>query len=236
MWDWPLEGQPTQLLHLEPGGKDHPATVVIWRGRTIYGLDGRDGAIRWRCEAITPLPADNRDDSRWGLLRTGDPSFLPRLFCPYEQAGTVCVQAQPTTLAGAYVREEPPPLTALPAIDQSWYRTLPWARDNGMYLGWYTLVPDGLFVVWLIYLGWRRRWWRFGFWAGGCLVITAVWAFQLLSGDGPMAPEECYSWDGWYWIFYLSVGFSTLFMFLWVVFSGAVRLVWRFARRLRTAS
>jgi serine/threonine protein kinase len=224
LWTWPLDGQPTKLLHLEPGGKEHPATVVVWRGRTIYGLDGRDAAIRWRCEADAPPPPDNGEEPAWGLLRTGDAGFLPRLLCPCDNAGTVCLQARPTSAAGTYLRGEPPPVSLAP-VDQSWYRTLPWARQNDMYLGWYTLAPDGLFVVWLFYLGWRRRWWQLSAWTVGCLAITALWAVQLLSGDAPLEPEERYSWEGWYWIFYLSVGVSTVLMFLWVVFAGAFRLV-----------
>jgi outer membrane protein assembly factor BamB len=56
LWEWPL-ASPTDVVH-----EIQPATVVVAAGAKVFGLDGRCGKPRWRCEspgtfaAVLPVP------------------------------------------------------------------------------------------------------------------------------------------------------------------------------------
>jgi outer membrane protein assembly factor BamB/tRNA A-37 threonylcarbamoyl transferase component Bud32 len=63
-WEGPPLTDVGNLLDLEPGA------VVVRSGRTIQGLDGRTGRVRWRCQGPGNFA---------GLLKAGNPRVLPRV-------------------------------------------------------------------------------------------------------------------------------------------------------------
>jgi serine/threonine protein kinase len=234
-WSWPLEGQPGKLLHLEPANKDHPATVVVWRGRSIYGLDWNSSKVRWRAEANTNPPADSQPHVNsipsWGMLRTDDPRFLPRFLVRYgDTLATDCIQTLPTAPTGVYLEQAQVPLEALHEVDQHFYRTLPWGHGD-VYLGWYTLIGHVLFVLCLLYWALRRRWLKFMVFLGLAVALTVCVAIFFLQKDGPLYPDERYSWESWYILLYLGIGVAAVPWFLWMVGYGLARAMARLVRR-----
>ncbi len=178
---------------------------MIWRGRTIYGLDGTTRRVRWRCEANTHPPADEDQGPAWGLLRTPDPGFRPRLVCRYadQASATVCLQARATDPAGVYLPPEPTPLEPFATVDPAWYRTLPWARGD-VWLGPYSLIPCALFGLALAYLALRRRWRTLAAVVAIDLLVIGLFAVHAVGVEGARYPEERYAWAGWYWLLYLA--------------------------------
>jgi hypothetical protein len=98
LWEWPLPGPGADLIEVRPAGKQHAATVVVNVGSVVYGIDGRTGRPRWRCEG-TGRPV--------ALLPTGDAHDLPAILFHLanqqnEVQATVCRLGQPVDAAGAY--------------------------------------------------------------------------------------------------------------------------------------
>src|SRR5206468_9817548 len=124
LWKWPLP-RPTgetsyrvdssTLVDIQPAEKDRPVTVVAWVGRTVYGLAGPTGLPRWRCEVQHSPVLGSSPAPTLSLLRTDDPSGLPRVLCHWphyssDSWSTVCRQAWPTKSTGEYEPPTPTPI------------------------------------------------------------------------------------------------------------------------------
>jgi outer membrane protein assembly factor BamB len=51
LWGWPLANKTDVVHEIQTAGKDQPVTVVVDAGSRAYGLDGRCGKPRWRCDS-----------------------------------------------------------------------------------------------------------------------------------------------------------------------------------------
>ena len=97
MWTWPLPAESGAILGIAPAGKDHPATLSVRSGDTVYSIAGADGIPRWRVEAPRGLEI--------AVLPAPAPAEPPRA-CFGNDGFTVCRQAWPANADGTY--GEPP--------------------------------------------------------------------------------------------------------------------------------
>jgi outer membrane protein assembly factor BamB/predicted Ser/Thr protein kinase len=185
-WQWPL-GESKQReytssggvpIDVQSGGKGRPATLVIWAGQAVYGLNAADAAQRWRCDVPWSPGAGFSSPPEVQLLASDDPSGAPRVLCRWRSYSddrwrTTVRQAWATTPEGRFVLPAPAPRTYAPLAEAPVPgRKLPWVSGpSSSWKAWLTsiLVPTGLLAAlvavvpaWLAYLTLRRRSWLAG--------------------------------------------------------------------------
>jgi hypothetical protein len=192
LWAWTLPAQDENLLAIQPATKEHPVIVVLQVVGVVYGLDGRTGVQRWRCE-VEGHPAS--------LLETAGEQGLPRVVFvnPRGPGSVICRQALPTDASGKYRSAAATPMEYGPAPeDPRLLRPLPWwaelqslGREDIGSLLWDTvwgllMLALGAFLPgWLIAQTVRKRPWKWGLGALSWLVLLASTAtlfyhFQVL--------------------------------------------------------
>jgi outer membrane protein assembly factor BamB len=230
LWEWPLPGPGTEVIDIRPAGAHHPATVVVTVGSIVYGIDGRTGRPRWRCEGPGRLAA---------VLPTGDPRDLPGILYylnnqQNEVQATVCRLAQMTDAAGVAQPASPALAEEGTSDDAAPTRCLPWVGelDRLRYrVGWF-LVFRSSSLPWTIGLvlvlavaavllvgAVRRRSWRRG------VVVVALGAAVLTAGMVKFGPPD-----------FEAVVTTPLFVFVGVLGFWTVRRRWWRAVALLAAS
>jgi outer membrane protein assembly factor BamB/tRNA A-37 threonylcarbamoyl transferase component Bud32 len=148
LWEWPLPDGVGEILDIHPGGKAHPAVVVVRSGNAAYGLDGRTGRPRWKCdgsgEPVASLPADNAEGLPTVWFHTTNPE------------STICRQALLLGRDGKY-RFPVAPFIELPAEDMGLIVPLPWISRAKQRAG-YAVVPAVACLGLMGYLAWKRIW------------------------------------------------------------------------------
>jgi hypothetical protein len=166
-WRWRPPGGAGEIVGVVPGNRGRSATVAVQSGAVVYGLDGKSGKERWRCDG--PAQAGNQHVTS-ALLPAADPRDLPRvLFRIHKQSGgavqTVCRLPLVVGAGGKLLPPAETPATfGPPAPDNRYVVELPWApaRLFGVSEAWGQI---GLLLLWALPLPlllWaiRRRSWR----------------------------------------------------------------------------
>ncbi len=197
LWEWPLPTGVGEILHIHPAGKAHPVVVVVRSGFAAYGLDGRTGRLRWKCDGpgrpVACLAGDNADG-------------LPNVwFHASQPESTICRQALPVGEDGKY-RLASPALIETPEDDVGLIVPLPWvnrAKERALQ----ALLPAIIFLGLAAYFARNGRR-RLAIFMLVCLAVIplAVATLQLIFET--KFDEQFYAWSGWYWIwpYVLSAG------------------------------
>jgi hypothetical protein len=148
------------------------ATVVVQSGTVVYGLDGKLGKERWRCDGPAPI---GTQQVQAALLPAADPRDLPRVVFRLQEpsGGAVQTVCRLPLLVGAggklLLPVETPTTYGPPAQDTRYVVELPWAPGRLMFAAWLVaswgqLILLLLWAVPLPLLVWavRRRSWRLG--------------------------------------------------------------------------
>jgi outer membrane protein assembly factor BamB len=125
-----LPSAPGEMIEVRPGKVEQPPTAVVRGGTTIYGLDGRTGQVRWRCDGPGTFA---------GLLASAGPAGLPRVVYHEatdgpSEANTVCRLALKTTPAGEYLSPTGAPREYDVSPDPRLVRDLPWVGGGEFFL------------------------------------------------------------------------------------------------------
>ena len=159
---------PACLVDILPAEGDNPATIVVWAGRSVYGLSAANGRPRWRGEMLDFPPSNLHNDIDPHIDRVllrDRTQGLPRLL-----AGNSCRLTWPADEQGRYQPPRGEPLTYAPLDEPVPTRPLPWAPGGDQYRGillvlW--MVPWSLvwFVVPVLLIRWamKRNSWRLAF-------------------------------------------------------------------------
>lgn len=224
LWKWKLPRSHTGAIVDLFASKGN--ALAVRNDREVYGLDAATGKPRWRSE----VPG-NPNAVR--VLPTRDARGLPQLVGEWHNQGqwnTVSRQTWPTTPTGAYLPPKPEPLAYAQQDEIGWPRPLPWAPvfgasslDNPRRLIPLTAVV--FFVGWLVYLALTGRWRRLALLFALSVVIAVALALISFRFDRePMAPEDYYSWSGWYLIWFWAVGVVVAGLILWVLLKSGLRV------------
>jgi hypothetical protein len=107
LWEWPFPFGYGEVVDVLPAGGAGESTVVVRSGNRIYGLAGRTGIPRWRCEGSVwwvtradDLPNYGTYHERGPVLLTGPRGDRPRVLF----GGSECRLALPTDADGNYLR------------------------------------------------------------------------------------------------------------------------------------
>jgi hypothetical protein len=155
LWEWPVPGEPAEILGVQPARAGQPATAIVRAGRTVYGLAGPTGRPCWRCEDPRPSPA-HPQSPEVALLSSDDGAGWPRvIFYSFarsgEVTGTVCRPAWPALPTGQYAPSAGAPLTSFGPVagDPRFARPLPWAAAS-VQGPWHflTLAAAALLALW----------------------------------------------------------------------------------------
>ncbi len=195
LWQWPLPDGSGEILSILPAQRPAGATVAVWAGGAVFGLDGRTGREVWRCDG--PHPADGRE-VRAALLAASNPGERPRVVFHVskksDHASYVTICRLPLATDANGVCLPPPAVTRVygpPPDDPRFVRPLPWSPatlptgTELLLLGLGT-VPGLLLTL----AGWRRSW-RLALAAllyGGTAVAIGQ-SFDVLHG-GPHQPRD----------------------------------------------
>jgi hypothetical protein len=235
MWEWSWSRSPRKVIEVQPAGNGQSATVVVWQGRTIYGLSGVTGRPRWRCEAMERYNPGLSPQHALVTLLADDPQGLPRLLLQgpsdaFPRQFTVARQAWTSTPAGEYQPPAPAPRIYSP-VELNWSRPLPWA---GVRFSWPTMLWLTPFLGLLVAFACTRRWRELGKLLAFTVVITMLAAVGVLWLDSTWNrdPEQTYSWNGWYWIgIWVATGLGILVLVMISILFG-IKLAWRGVRRV----
>jgi outer membrane protein assembly factor BamB len=191
LWEWKLPDGKGDILYVQPARKDKLGYVAVRRGGSVFGLDDT-GQLRWRCDGPGQAAA---------FVEAGSTDALPTiLFHMRQPETTVCRQALPVNANGQYRFSLPPPVVLDPPPDLWGVVSLPW-EYQGQHFAGKAVLPALLCLALLGFFGRRRRWITL---AGLLLLLvavpTAVAFIQWNEGVKHLAPEQHYSWSGWYWI------------------------------------
>jgi hypothetical protein len=229
VWQWPLPGGRGEILDIHPAGKAHPAVVVVRSGNTAYGLDGRTGRLRWRCDGpgrpVASLAGDNADGLPLIWFHTAKPE------------STICRQALLVGPDNKY-RFPTPAFIDTPADDVGLIIPLPWINGAKQRAG-HAILPAMVCLVLLAFLAWKRRWRKTIALLVFLTVIPIAVAMHHVAFDSKLE-EQRYSWTGWYWIwpYVLSAGewwtprVLGAALLMWLLWHGAgsffrkTRLAW----------
>jgi hypothetical protein len=166
LWEWRVPGESAEIVGVQPGRNDQPATVIVRADRTVYGLAGPTGQPCWRCE--DPRPARRQPSEQVPellLLGSDDHGGWPRVVFysdarSGEVTGTVCRPALPAEPTGKYAPPGGPPMTSFGPMrdDPRFARPLPWAA--GPLVGpWHFLtLAAGAFLALWASMARSRRW------------------------------------------------------------------------------
>ncbi len=198
LWKWRLPSGNLgdgAIMDFLSGGKGEPAVVVVWLEKTVYGLDGKTGRPRWRCEVPHRYTTFSSPGPQLHVLAAKD-SPAPRVLCRWpstgaDDLGTAVRQAWPTDADGRYQPPAPEPRT-YPELDEMPTRALPWSYGLPRYFKWLAWVLIG----YLVYLGWCRRWYRLGILVFIVVLVSAALAAAFLMLDYSESDEH-YAWSGW---------------------------------------
>jgi hypothetical protein len=215
-WTWPIPIDKqahvpvkADLVDILPAEGGNPATVVVWAGKSVFGLSAATGRPRWRGEMLDVPSPNSRNDRpdphpERVLLRDRTGLGLPRLL-----ADESCRLTWPVDEQGRYQPPSGKPTTYPPLADPNLPRPLPWVRSKSDTSGvplsvrmvpwsllWlvasivYTYLPSALLlfaliaalVLTLVSLR-RRKWIRFGISFLTWAVLTVAWTMLLRSGE-----------------------------------------------------
>jgi outer membrane protein assembly factor BamB len=203
-WHRPLPGGSGEIIGVVSGGRNRSATVAVQAGLTVYGLDGKTGKPRWRCEGPAAV---GTQQVQAALLPAAVPQDLPRVVFRVQDSsdGAVHTICRLPLRVGAGGKLVPPPETPAaygpPAEDPRYVVALPWAPSRLAFParlgvpGWGQILALLLWAVPLPVLLWavRRRSWRWG-------IVVIVYAavvdglaawLELVPGPaGSRWPEE----------------------------------------------
>jgi tRNA A-37 threonylcarbamoyl transferase component Bud32/outer membrane protein assembly factor BamB len=195
VWEWPLPGA-GDILGIQPAGKGRSATVAMWSGSTVYGLDGATGQPRWRCDGPGQAAA---------LLPAGAKGEMPGiLFHIATPESTVCRQAVPVGPDGKYLEPATTPIDSTAGEEQWKEVPLPWEWAARQHLGRAALL--GLACMALLgYAAWKRTRPLVLAMLACLFLVPLVPAIMAVWSDEPL-PDQRHGWGGWYllWPFALS--------------------------------
>jgi hypothetical protein len=196
IWQWPLPEGAGRILGIQPAGKDRPAAVVVACGSTAYGLDGKSGKVRWRCEGVGRPMAVVAAPGGQAANGQGLPQIL---FHQPNLGATICRQAVPVDASGKYRTPAPKAVEySTPPPDPYHTLPLPWLDDARERLP-KAALPALACLVLLAYFAAKRRW----------LILAVLSAFLILLpplvGWVDVARQHQYAdqtrdWTGWYLI------------------------------------
>jgi outer membrane protein assembly factor BamB len=111
-WEWNLPSPKADLVSVHRPGPDQPVEMVVWTGKTVFGLAGVDGALRWRGEALTEPQSGMSSAPQLIVLPDANPGGLPwvQLRWPKQSSSrqtTVCRQTWAVDSTGRYMRPSP---------------------------------------------------------------------------------------------------------------------------------
>lgn len=166
LWTWELPDAATRVAESRSASAGRSAEVLVWSGKSVYGLSGGTGRPLWRGDAPC--------GPSWGMSDPPEMLVVPaaadhgppdvQLWWPNHSDygwATVVRQAWPVTDSGNYAAPSPRQVTlaALPPIPAPG-RPLPWTTNRDMILWFYSglgsLLALGVPSV-LIYLTVKRR-------------------------------------------------------------------------------
>jgi outer membrane protein assembly factor BamB len=194
LWEWPVPNGVGAILDVLPARAENAAVVVVRSENTAYGLGGRTGQLRWRCEG-TGQPT--------GVLAGAVPEGTPQvLYHVSKPECTICRQALPVQ-GGRYGQPSLAPVAYDPSAEDPWLTVpLPWENEGRKGVR-RTLLPFLACFGFLAYFAWKRQW-RIVLGLVACLLVVplAVAGFELAARENrhAMSAEQHYSWHGWYWL------------------------------------
>jgi hypothetical protein len=195
------------------GTAGQPVHQVLQDRTTLFGLAGKTGRPRWRCD-IPECEGDNGAPHAFTLVLDDRIESLPRLVFPCARPdhrtgqprdhwAVVAREALPAGPDGRYLlpKGQPREYGELPE-DPRWVRPLPWVQP------WSSIASQhlaawlrcGAFVTLVLYGFVRRRWWLLvGFLVlfvlGTALAaMVSFWPIYTV----PLLPMQRYSSRGWY--------------------------------------
>jgi serine/threonine protein kinase/outer membrane protein assembly factor BamB len=191
LWEWPLPDGVGDILDVLPAGQELPAVVVVRSGGRVYGLDGRSGRLRWRCEGpgqpVAVLP---------GHQGSGLPAIV---FHETKPESTVCRQALPVGPDGKYGQPTPTRVEHMSSPDDRWTLIpLPWEQEarqkvvRGVLMGLPCLLLPAYFAL--------RRKRRIALTLLACLFLMPLGVALIELKAYPILPEQRHAWSGWYWL------------------------------------
>ncbi|HEV3023017.1 MAG TPA: hypothetical protein VGX76_11130, partial [Pirellulales bacterium] len=178
-WTWPVPineqihvPEKADLVDILPAEGGKSATVVVWAGKSVYGLSAATGRPRWRGEMLDLPPPNSRNDRpdphpERVLLRDRTGLGLPRLL-----ADESCRLTWPVDEQGRYhpPRGEPVSYATLEEPAPVATRSLPWAPGHDGFSDIVLLVQMIPWtLVWLVVpvllIRWamKRNSWRLAF-------------------------------------------------------------------------
>jgi outer membrane protein assembly factor BamB len=166
MWTWELPDEATLVSESRPASAGRSAEILVWSGKSAYGLSGGTGRPLWRCDAPSGPRWGMSDPPELLVVNATGATGLPnvQLWWPdHSDHGwaTVCRQAWPVTESGTYRAPTPERVdfTALPPVTVPG-RPLPWVANRDtlvwFYSGLASLLVLGVPGV-LICLAVKRR-------------------------------------------------------------------------------
>ncbi len=234
LWTWICPDWGVWLEKPRPGAKGKPGLLAVRKDQTLCILDTKMGETRWRCE----VPRQENQQIETELIYPLNSKTPPLVLSHYQnRPGTIAQRMLRTQANGRYQPAVPAPLT-YSGQDKPEYRLLPWAGQRSGYVGNRVDLGEVAsffgFVIAIVYWSIRGRWRRVLVFSGLALLLTIGAALWLVYRDvgpfgpnqqftlGTFEPNERYSWDGWYWIFFKGGSLGFLPILLWTVLSGTV--------------
>jgi outer membrane protein assembly factor BamB len=238
LWRSSLRFPPdTKIKEVLAGGNGIPAVVVVRspseqeRVTTLFGLDARTGVPRWR----------HRSGS-WSepeFLHQAAPRRLPLVVEWNGSPGWVCSRVVATDQSGRAQQ----PASGSPVQEQAesveWV-PFPWVGKmtpkRGMEGSGILLALAGMFGF-PAYVGFRilrKGWSSLWFSASAYLVLViGVIVVYLVKHAGLLQPWQRYSWDGWYWVLFVTLVWAGLLTLYFLGILGFLRFAGRLDRLVR---
>jgi serine/threonine protein kinase/outer membrane protein assembly factor BamB len=165
-WQWPWPGEAATIVTIQPPAQGSPATVALWSGESVYGLNGLNGDCQWRGPVAEPPHWGMSNPPQISLMTAAASAGRPRLHLDrLNNSGpdwqSTCQETWPTFPNGKYKMPSPGPAkVGTKAEPASPGRPLSRAPDQGvsneMLTGALTLFWLGI-PGWLLYRMARRR-------------------------------------------------------------------------------
>lgn len=172
LWRWQLPDDAVRLADVRASAPGQPATLTVWAGRDVYGVDGASGQSLWRCNVAATPRSGNPDAPEVRRLEAGIASSLPRVqhlaaIRSVNNRPSVVRQCWPVGAAGKYLAPALQPQAYKPLADVTPpKRRLPWAQTaqtSLVFSGAITLLVAGIPLA-LVWWAIRRRSWLLGLW------------------------------------------------------------------------
>lgn len=199
LWSRPLHATPACVLDIQSEAKGRPATVTLWDGAQVFGLDGSTGKPGWRCDVPYGSEASQSGPPPQMYMLKAGAGVLPRFVAHWpavQSWHTAAQQAWPSTAAGEYQPTAASPMVYTAVADNRWPRYFPFAEGPTPLNG---ILALPVLVALLGWLAWRRRWGQVAAVAALALLVTAFSNIPSMLRDArSKMPEEYYTFTGWY--------------------------------------